>query len=137
MLLALVVLAAAAGCGAAPGEEYADLRRNCKAALDEAETVFAQGNFEAACQKYDEALQPGGLNPDLYVLAVTKRAVCWGYQGKFDEAFAALDEVAPGAANLDMIYAARSFLLRKQGKIPEAKAAWGQAKRINRSVEQF
>jgi len=42
-----------------------------------------------------------------------------------------------GAPNLDEIFAARSFVLQKQGKTKAAKSAWAKARRMNRYVRKI
>lgn len=136
----LVLLASAVvwfGCNSSPALELADTRRAANNAFAAANGAFESGDFETARQKYEEALDIGGLNPDNFVLAKLKLAVCWGYQGKYDEALAALDEVEPGAGCLDQIYAARSFVYRKKGDRSEARDWWNKARRINRQVKEF
>jgi hypothetical protein len=67
--------------------------------------------------------------------AHVKRAICAAAMGDIPAANAELDKMARTAP--DLVYAARSYVLIKQGKKKAAKAAWAKARRINPSVEKF
>jgi hypothetical protein len=134
----LIVLTAAiaVGCSYA-GEEAADTRRIANQAYGEGLAAFNAKDRALAEQKFTTAIDAGGLNPDSYVDAAIKRAVCWGAASKFDEALAELAKLESGGGPLDQILAARSYILAKQGKAAEARAALAQARRYNRTVQEF
>ena len=62
--------------------------------------------------------------------------VMW-YTGKFDEALALLTSLEQGAPNLDQVFAARAFVLKKQNKLAEANAALAKARQYNRTIKEF
>lgn len=99
--------------------------------------AFDNRSYDEAAQHFTAALEQGGLNPDLYADAIAKRAVCYGAAARYDEALADLSKLEAGAPNLDVVYSARSFVLKKQGKVAEANAALAMARRFNRSVKEF
>jgi tetratricopeptide (TPR) repeat protein len=123
-----------AGCGG--GVKGVD-RESAYGSIARAETAFAARDFATAATEFQEALKVGGLNVDAYCDASVKLAVSLGATQKFDEAHALLDKLAAGAPNMDLVYAARSFVLAKQGKAAEANAALANARRLNRAVAPF
>jgi tetratricopeptide (TPR) repeat protein len=124
------------GCDSS-GSEHGDARRAAYIAYDEGLTAFAARNFAAAEPKFTAAIDAGLLNPDSYCQAVAKRALCWAVANKFDEALADLDKLGPAAANEVDVLVARSFILKKQGKTAESRAALAKAKKINPAVQEF
>jgi hypothetical protein len=58
----------------------------------------------------------GRLYGDLADTAYVRRAVCLAELGDMPAAHTALDELEQGAPNLDQVYAARSFVLGKEGR---------------------
>jgi Tfp pilus assembly protein PilF len=122
------------GCGSvAP----APSRQEGAAALQSGLDAFAQKNYAAAAESLTNAIGSGVLNTDQYVDATLKRAMAWAAEGKFDEALADLTKLEGGAPNLDQVYAARAFVLKKQGKVAEANAAMAKARQHNRMIKEF
>ena len=136
MSLASFVAASAVGCSS-PADKLADVRRSAQEEFDAAMTAFDARDYATADAKLATALKLGGLHPDVYCEAAVKQAVCWAATGKTTEAISELDRLEPGAPNLDQIYAARSYVLAKQGKTAESRAALAKAKQFNRTVQEF
>jgi tetratricopeptide (TPR) repeat protein len=123
-----------AGCGSS---EVIETRENAYAAVAAGDQAFQSRDYATAAERYAVAVNGGGLNPDAYASAAVKLAVSYGALKKFDEAHAMLDKLEQGAPNLDEIHAARSFVLKKQGKAAEARAAFAKARRINPRIQEF
>ncbi len=130
-----LTLAHCAGCGDSGGD--VGTRQSASIAYGAGVDAFAKKDYPAACELLTQALDQGGLNSDLYADAMVKRAVCYGAAGKFDEALADLTKLEAGAPNLDQVFAARAFVLKKQGKVAEANAAMAKARQYNRMVKEF
>lgn len=133
--LLLIALAFTPGCGGSTGDSGS--RQTAAQAAETARQEFDQRNYAAAAEHFTQAIDAGGLNSDLYVDAVLRRAVCYGAEGKFDEALADLSKIEQGAPNLDQLLAARAFVLKKMGKTVEANAAMAKARQINRTIKEF
>jgi tetratricopeptide (TPR) repeat protein len=131
-----LLILAAIGCSS-PGSQHEDLRRSAYTVYSEALDAFKAKNYSAAEPKLTATIDGGGLNPDIYCNAVAKRALCWASAGKYNEALADLDKLGPAASNLDEVYAVRSYILRKQGKAAESRAALAKARRYNPSTQEF
>ena len=136
LTLASVVAASVVGCSS-PADKLEDVRRTAQEEFDAAMTAFNARDYAAAETKLAAALKLGGLYPDLYCEAAVKQAVCWAAAGKTTEAMSELDRLEQGAPNLDQIYAARSYVLAKQGKVAESRAALAKARQLNRTVSEF
>jgi Flp pilus assembly protein TadD len=134
--LACLGFLVAAGCSA-PGSEHEDSRVSAYKANAEALVAFEAKDYATAEPGFVAAIESGVLNPDVYCQAVVRLAVCHGSAGKYDEALAELDKLGPAAGNQDEIYAARAFVLAKQGKAADARTALGKARQFNRSVQEF
>jgi len=105
--------------------------------VQEANAALEKHQYQEARAKFSQAIDTGGLNVDIYINATIQRAICAATLGDFEAAYADLDRMEQGAPNLDVVYAARSFVLAKQGKKKEAKAVWAKARRFNRKVKPF
>lgn len=123
------------GCGT--GDDLVVDRQTAYAAYEAGLTAFAAKDYPTADGKLTTAIDAHVLNPDFYCFAVAKRAVCWAAAGKYAEASTELDNLGPAAPNQAEIFAARSFILKKQGKLAEANAALAQAKRWDRTIKEF
>ena len=132
----LLLAALAAGCSNS-GEKQADSRRAAAEAYSSALTAFSSKDYATAEQAFTNAIDLGGLNPDLMVDASIKRAVCWGSAGKPIEAIAELQKIETWGASPDAVYAARSYVLAKQGKAAESRAALAKARQYNRTVQEL
>jgi len=126
---------ATAGCGTS--SEVVQTREAAYAAAAKGNAAFASRDYAGAAEHLSAAVKGGGLNPDAYANAAVKLAVCYGATSKYDQAIALLEELERGAPNLDQIYAARSYVLRKQGKAAESRAALAKARQFNRAVQEF
>ncbi len=136
MWLACLGALFAAGCGA-PGSEHEDDRITAYSAYSEALTAFDAKDYATAEPKLTAALAAGVLNPDVYCQAIVRQAVCWGAAGKYAEALAELDKLGAQAPNQAEIFAARAFILGKQGKAADARMALAKARQINRTIPEF
>lgn len=135
-LLAVCLCAFSVGCGY-PGEDQEDARRSSQKNYEEALALLASKDRAAAELKFTAAIDGGGLNPDAYTDAAIKRAVCWSGNGKADEALAMLQSLESGGGPPDTIESARSYILAKQGKAAESRAALAKARRLNPKVQEF
>jgi Tfp pilus assembly protein PilF len=130
------VIACLVGCGGTSSTESVDMRAEAGNAYAEAVKAFDSKDYATAKPLFDNALQ-GGLYSDFIGPARVRRAVCMAESGDFEGANAELTALEGGAPNVDEIFAARSFMLAKQGKLAESKAAWAQAIRYNPKVKKF
>lgn len=134
---ALIAAVTLPGCGGDAGAKLEDTRKAAYAAFNAAVESFNAGDYAAAEPKLTEALDLNGLNGDVFCDATTKRAVCWGASGKYDAAIADLDKLGAAAPNQGEIFAARAFILKKQGKAAQANAAMAQARKFDRTIKEF
>jgi outer membrane protein assembly factor BamD (BamD/ComL family) len=132
----LLLAALVAGCSYS-GEKQADARRAAAESYKAGLTAFDSKDYATAEKSFATAIDLGGLNPDLMVDASIKRAVCWGSGGKTTEAIAELQKIETWGADPDAVYAARSYVLAKQGKAAESRAALAKARQLNRTVSEF
>jgi tetratricopeptide (TPR) repeat protein len=126
----------ASGCGGTPTDVVVS-REAASAAVNEGLTAFGNRDYAAAADKLGVAVDSGMLNADVYSDAAVKLAVSYGATGKYDEALALLTTMEQGAPNLDQVFAARAFVLKKQGKVAEANAAMAKARQYNRTIKEF
>ena len=113
-----------------------ETRKSAQEAFNAAEAAFDGKDFSLAEKEYTAALE-GGLNIDSLDTAGVKRAVSRAELGNLDQAMADLVEWEQNAMQMDLVYAAQSYVLEKQGDTKQAKAAWKKARRINRRVRKF
>jgi len=125
-----------AGCGSS-SSELAEKRVNAYEAAANGDKAFESRDYAVAAEHLAAAVNGGGLNPDAYADAAVKLAVCYAATGKISEANEMLDKLEKGAPNLHQVYAARSFVLKKQGKAAESRAELIKAKRRNPAVQEF
>jgi len=130
-----VVIVALVGCGGS--KEIADRRAQASALADEGLAAFQNRDYATAIAKLSDPVEHGGLNVDAYCDAAVKLAVAYAHEGKYAEADALLTKLEQGAPNLDQIFAARSFLLKKQGKAADSRVMLAKARQINRTIQEF
>jgi tetratricopeptide (TPR) repeat protein len=124
------------GCGSS-AEKFADVRRASQQAHDEGLASLQAKDYALAEKHFTTAIELRGLNPDFLADALIRRAICWGATGKVEEASAELQKLESSGIAADQIYAARSYVLAKQGKAAESRAALAKARQFNRSVQEF
>ena len=128
--ISLVCLSAwLVGCGSQA--QQVENRQTAAQSHQEGVASFSGKDYPAAQQQLTAAIEAGDLPVDLYVDAHVKRAVANAVLGDYDQAHADLDKMEQGALDLDVVFAARSFVLEKEGKQAASKAAWSEARRIN------
>jgi len=126
-----------AGCGGGSSKDAIESRQSAQKAYDDALQAIASKDYTTAKPLLDQAIDSGWLYVDMISSAYVNRAICSAAAGDFAAAHADLDEMEKGAPNLDEIFAARSYVLEKQGKTKAAKAAWSRARRMNRYVKKY
>lgn len=132
----LLLMAGSIGCGRSSAK-LANQREMAGEAFGSAVAAFQNKDFAAAAEQFTAAIEARGLNPDQYGEAFLKRAVANAALGNFDAANADLDKLVRGAPNMDEVYAARAFVLLKQGKRGEAQAMFRKARQLNSQVRMF
>jgi tetratricopeptide (TPR) repeat protein len=124
-----------AGCGEG---EVVETRENAYAAVAQGDQAFQSRDYATAAEHFKAALDVGGLNPDIYAATSVRLAISSAALKKLDEAIGMLDKLEQeGAPNLAEIYVARSFVLKKQGKAAESRAALAKARRYNPRIQEF
>ena len=131
----LIVALLSSGCG--DPEKHADARRTSYEAYEKGLVAFSARDYGTASGLLSAAVGTGFLNADAYSNAATRLAVSYAAEKRFDEALALLNELDKGAPNFDEVYAARSYVLAKQGKVAESRAALAKARQFNRAVQEF
>ncbi len=132
----VLIVVCTLGCGKSE-KQLASHRRSAQQAFDAGVVAFENRDFAVAEQELTSALEFGGLYGDLVDTARATRAVSVAAQGNFEAAHAFLNEMEQSTLEKDILYAARSYVLYKQGKKKAAKAAWSKARRVNRYVKRF
>lgn len=132
----LTAVLACAGCSGSTSGSDAVAREQSAKAFQQAEDALEQDDFARAKELFDLAIAEGHLSIDAIGVAYAGRAVCLAELGQFEEAHDDLDKMEQ-APNQGEILAARSYVLEKQGKKAEARAAWAKAKRFNRLVQPY
>ena len=135
--ITLLLFCSLVGCGRGTSPAVVETRLSAQQAYDEGVEAFQSKDFSTAEQRLTEALEAGGLYSDLFDLARARQVVAMAAQGKIEEAQAALAIFEANALEKDLVFSTRSYVLRKQGKKKESKAAWARARRINRYVKRF
>ncbi len=131
------VLTLASSCGCGGSSELAHTRETAHAAVQEGQAAFASRDFATTAAKLAPAVASGMLNVDVYCQATVELAIAYAADGKYDEALAALDKLTAEAPNQAEIFAARSFVFKKQGKSREAAAALQQARKLNPRIKEY
>ena len=138
MLRAVVLVLTVCLCGCSSQEaDLAGQRQDTQASYDAAIEALEKHDYGLAETRLTEAIEGGGLRIDQLVDAYIQRAVCYARLGKFEAAHADLDQIEGGAPDLDVVYAARSFVFQKEGRTSEAAAKLNQARRLNPRVQTF
>ena len=137
ILLAGWCFFAVAGCGSGTSSEVIASRETAQQVYDHAMEAMEQKNYAVAKPLFDQAIDSGHLYLDLLTSAHINRAVCSAAAGDFAAAHADLDAMKDAPVSGDQLLAARSFVLEKEGKNREARAAWSQAQRINPNVTKY
>lgn len=123
------------GCSSS-GEDGASRETATKAYQTALERSDA-GDHSGAIEKYNEALEGGWLNGDARTQAYLKRAISLAASSDYAAAQNDLDTAKERDVNPDDFLVVQSYLLRKQGKNREARAAMNQAKRFNRAAQEI
>ena len=123
------------GCGSSRQREQS--REGANQAYRAGTAALGKRDYTNAVQQLTAAIEGGWLNIDVNVHAHVKRAIANAALDNYDAAYVDLDAAEQTSPYSDRVYAARSYVLTKQGRKKEAKAAWAKARRINRSVEKF
>ena len=120
------------GCGSQV-EDRSDVMASYNVGIE----AFAKDQHEEANKAFTAAIDRGGLAVDQFVDAHVRRAVSRAKLGNAAGAHADLDVVEQGAPNLDVVYAARAFVLQSEGKSSEAAAMMSKARARNPDVKAF
>lgn len=115
--------------------DYASLAEQARAKIDQAQSAAEAGEDQRAIDLITEAFQAGGLARGETMTAghrirAISRARLGDYPGAIEDV-QALQETGSLAEALVL----NSFILRKQGRMAEAKAAYNRAKSLDRSVQ--
>ena len=123
----------ACGCSSAqiPATSVADSEKNLASAVQ----AFTASDFASGAQLAGQAIDGGGLSPDLYVQALLVRAASRAAQANFDEALADLDIAAQGAAEMDKVHGLRSLVLTAKGDVAAAAEELNKAKLCNKNLK--
>jgi len=127
-------LAAAVGCCGAGGMSEKTVA-DSESALTQAEEAFEAGNFQQAVDNYTNAIEGGGLRSEMLAEAYIHRAMAHAELGAFDAAQADLEIAEQGAPQMDAVYAARGYVLLKQGDKEQAREQYRLARSINPQIE--
>jgi len=134
-LLNLLLATALLGCGADPLADRAAKGKIAEESLNAGLQAYQSKDFETAAAQLKQACDAGTLILDLQIDARLKRAVALAHLGQFDVALGELAELEKGAPHLEHVYAARSFVFKKQGKQAEALAEFARAKKLSPSIQ--
>lgn len=129
--MAVGMLICGCGPGQIPANNVADSEKNLASAVQE----FAASNFASGAQLAGQAIDGGGLSPDLYVQALLVRAASRAAQANFDEALADLDIAAQGAAEMDKVHGLRSLVLTAKGDTAAAADELKKAMQCNKNLK--
>jgi thioredoxin-like negative regulator of GroEL len=128
-LVLLLCLLSACRKGADP-QIFADAGH----ALEEAEKAYVAKDFAKAAEHYATAMAGGGLNADAYCDAAVRRAECLIRTEHFPDAETILAELDQGATNPAQLHNVRAFLMKKQGKAPQASEQQRLAKQLDPTI---
>jgi Tfp pilus assembly protein PilF len=130
----LVAGATIQGCGS-PAKQ-AQTRETAAQSYQAGVSALENRDYSGAKENLTLALESGHLG---YVTtnAFMKRAIANAALGDFDAAHADLDTATKGEGETAEIFSARTYVFEKQGKSTEAKAAWNQARKLDRGVKRI
>jgi Tfp pilus assembly protein PilF len=132
--LVIVLGAALVGCNTAAKRNLS--REEAAQAYTDGTAALESRDFTTAVEKLTLALEGGWLGY-ITATAYTQRAIANAALGNYDAALADLDVAEQGEGESAETLVARSYVFEKQGKQQEAKTAWNQARRLNRSVKKI
>lgn len=107
-----------------------------ESAYEQGANAFKSGNYSLACDEFTKAIDAPGLNPDLLIDALLKRSRCLSELREFDNAEIDVDRAEKAASEMDKVFLARSFLLKKQGDSAGARAEFEKARQIDPQAVQ-
>jgi tetratricopeptide (TPR) repeat protein len=131
--LAFGVLIVLIGCGKT--QMPASQLRNAETAYSEAVDALQEKDYATALERFNAAIDEGGLNPDMFADALLRSAECHIELGNLEDAAGVLDSLEANAPELDQFHLVRCKLYSKQGDIAKARAAFQAAREINPTVE--
>ncbi len=132
LYLCLAVFASVlCGCG---NEVSSDSIAESQDLLDQSKQLVADGDRSAALPLLETALEQTGLNVDQYAEALLYRAQCYAEAGQLEQANADLQEAEMGAPDPALMMHSKGVVLSAEGKDSEAKKAFSQAKRLDKSL---
>lgn len=132
--MALVLLTA--GCRRS-NELAEDKRVTARQAYNEGVTALEGRKYTVARDKLQEAISSGAVYSGSIVDARVRLAVATAGAGDLQTASMQLDDLEQNAPELDLVFAAKAYVLAKQGKAAESRAALAKARQYNRSVQEF
>jgi len=109
--------------------------RDAEAAYTEAVDAHSEKDYATALERFNAAIDEGGLNPDMFADALLRSADCHIELGNLDDASVVLDSLEANAPELDQFHLVRCKLYSKQGDIAKARAAFQAAREVNPAVE--
>jgi len=132
--LVIVLGTAIVGCGS-PARQ-AQSRQTAAASYAEGVTALESRDYSGAVEHLSAALESGWLGYST-IPAYAKRAIANAALGNYDAAHADLDTASQGEGDTAEIHVVRTYVFEKQGKAKEAKAAWYEAKKLDRRAKKI
>lgn len=126
----ILICAVCLGSGCS-GPDSASLRERAEELIRRSQSQFEAGNYQAAFDDVTEAMRSGGVGREKLFEAGRLRVLCAVELRDFDTALADLLMMEEVSASLEDVYALRSFILQKQGKLNAAEAEFRRARVIN------
>lgn len=134
LLIALAFITA--GCRRS-NELSEDKRVAAREAYNEGVAALESRQYAVARDKLQEAISSGAIYSGSIVDAKVRLAIATAGTGDLPAASTQLDDLERNAPELDMVFAAKAYVLAKQGKAAESRAALAKARQYNRSVQEF
>lgn len=132
--MALVLLTV--GCRRS-NELAEDKRVAARQAYNEGVTALESRQYAVARDKLQEAISTGAIYSGSIVDAKVRLAVATAGAGDLSTASTQLNDLEQNAPELDLVFAAKAYVLAKQGKAAESRAALAKARQYNRTVQEF